>query len=230
MASPPTLRNGKDGIEMNRHTTALEILRGGTVIPAIPLALDENRRFDEAGQRRLIRYYLACGVGGVICHISASWFPPEICDIGLERYDRLVEYAGGKGVKIAFENLRKIGNVAYFADRYEGADNVVFCYDCGHEHCYTQTVCFPDIFRDRMAYTHIHDNFGRSKDDYYGDPDLHLMPFDGEIDYSRVVRKLDEYGYEGSLTLEVSNSVYPDESRESFIARAYDAIIRISHM
>ena len=50
---------------MNRYTTALEILRGGTVIPAIPLVLDENRRFDEAGQRRLIRYYLACGVGGV---------------------------------------------------------------------------------------------------------------------------------------------------------------------
>ena len=164
---------------------------------------------------QLINAYSAIANGGTLMQ-------PHIID--------RIEYAGGKGVKIAFENLRKIGNVAYFADRYEGADNVVFCYDCGHEHCYTQTVCFPDIFRDRMTYTHIHDNFGRSKDDYYGDPDLHLMPFDGEIDYSRVVRKLDEYGYEGSLTLEVFNSIYPDESRESFIARAYDAIIRISRM
>ena len=57
---------------MNRHTTALEILRGGTVIPAIPLVLDENRRFDEAGQRRLIRYYLACGVGGVAVAVHTT--------------------------------------------------------------------------------------------------------------------------------------------------------------
>ncbi|MDL2328061.1 dihydrodipicolinate synthase family protein, partial [Ruminococcaceae bacterium OttesenSCG-928-A11] len=45
--------------------TALELLHRGTVIPAIPLALDENRAFDEARQRALARYYLACGVGGI---------------------------------------------------------------------------------------------------------------------------------------------------------------------
>ena len=49
---------------MGRHEEALKILHGGTVIPAIPLVLDENRKFNEAGQRTLIRYYLdAGGVG-----------------------------------------------------------------------------------------------------------------------------------------------------------------------
>ena len=42
---------------MGRHEEALKILHGGTVIPAIPLVLDENRKFNEAGQRTLIRYY-----------------------------------------------------------------------------------------------------------------------------------------------------------------------------
>ena len=34
---------------MNRHEKALEILHQGTVIPATPLALDENREFYEEG-------------------------------------------------------------------------------------------------------------------------------------------------------------------------------------
>ena len=50
---------------MGRHEEALKILHGGTVIPAIPLVLDENRKFNEAGQRTLIRYYLDAGVGGL---------------------------------------------------------------------------------------------------------------------------------------------------------------------
>ncbi len=35
----------------------------GLVIPAMPLALDENRRFDERRQRALVRYYAAAGAG-----------------------------------------------------------------------------------------------------------------------------------------------------------------------
>ena len=31
---------------MDRHEKALEILHNGTVIPAIPLVLDQNRKFD----------------------------------------------------------------------------------------------------------------------------------------------------------------------------------------
>ena len=42
---------------MNRHEQALKILAQGTVIPATTLALDENRQFDEAHQRLLVRYY-----------------------------------------------------------------------------------------------------------------------------------------------------------------------------
>ncbi len=53
---------------------ALSILREGTVIPAIPLALNEDRSFDEAGQRKLIRYYLAAGSGGVAVGVHTTQF------------------------------------------------------------------------------------------------------------------------------------------------------------
>ncbi len=59
---------------MNRHEKALEILLGGTVIPAIPLALDENRKFDSATQAKLVRYYMNAGSGGVAAAVHSTQF------------------------------------------------------------------------------------------------------------------------------------------------------------
>lgn len=59
---------------MNRHEKALEILHNGTVIPAIPLALTEERTLDEASQRKMIRYYMAAGSGGVAAAVHSTQF------------------------------------------------------------------------------------------------------------------------------------------------------------
>ncbi len=66
---------------MDRHQKALQILKEGTVIPATPLALDENRKFDEYSQRLLMRYYLNCGVGGIATAVHSTQFEirdPEV--------------------------------------------------------------------------------------------------------------------------------------------------------
>lgn len=44
----------------------------GTVIPAHPLALTEERQLDEAGQRALTRYYIDAGVGGVAVGVHTT--------------------------------------------------------------------------------------------------------------------------------------------------------------
>lgn len=59
---------------MNRHEKALEILAKGTVIPATPLALDENRNLNEKGLRLLMNYYLNCGVGGIATAVHTTQF------------------------------------------------------------------------------------------------------------------------------------------------------------
>lgn len=59
---------------MNRHDKALEILHNGTVIPAIPLALDENRKFDAKTQARMVRYYMHAGSGGVAAAVHSTQF------------------------------------------------------------------------------------------------------------------------------------------------------------
>jgi len=52
----------------------LEALRSGTVIPAIPLALDADRRFDPRRQRALVRYYIDAGAGGIAAGVHTTQF------------------------------------------------------------------------------------------------------------------------------------------------------------
>ncbi|HWP68890.1 MAG TPA: hypothetical protein VN437_06260, partial [Rectinemataceae bacterium] len=55
-------------------TFVRERISCGTVIPAIPLALDADRKFDERHQRALIRYYIDAGVGGLAVGVHTTQF------------------------------------------------------------------------------------------------------------------------------------------------------------
>jgi hypothetical protein len=61
----------------------LRLLRQGVAIPAHPLALDANRRFDRRRQRALSRYYIDAGAGGLAVGVHTTQF--EIRDVGLYR-------------------------------------------------------------------------------------------------------------------------------------------------
>ena len=61
----------------------LGVLRRGAVIPAHPLALDANRKFDARRQRALSRYYLDAGSGGLAVGVHTTQF--AIRDVGLYR-------------------------------------------------------------------------------------------------------------------------------------------------
>lgn len=170
----------------------------------------------------------ANGIPVVVMHVDSGWNPPPICDIGLNRFDALVEYADKKGVKIAFENIRNFGTLAAMMQRYRRVDAVGYCYDCGHEHCYTETVRFTDLFGDRILCTHIHDNVGRDGRD---DPDDHLMMFDGNIDYADMMARLRAVNYTGTLTVELEkNDRYASMSNGQYIKSAYERIVKISKL
>ncbi|HEX5553819.1 MAG TPA: dihydrodipicolinate synthase family protein [Chitinophagaceae bacterium] len=51
-----------------------KLLHQGAVIPAHPLALDRDLKLDEMRQRRLTRYYLASGVGGLAVGVHTTQF------------------------------------------------------------------------------------------------------------------------------------------------------------
>src|SRR3954454_21809896 len=52
----------------------LERLKRGIVIPAHPLALTHDRRFDERSQHPLPRYYHAAAAGGIAIGVHATQF------------------------------------------------------------------------------------------------------------------------------------------------------------
>jgi len=77
---------------------AFEVLRRGVVIPASPLALNAQRRWDERRQRALWRYYSAAGAGGIAVGVHTTQFAIRDPEIGLfrpllelaqEEFDRL---------------------------------------------------------------------------------------------------------------------------------------------
>ncbi|GAB2672267.1 dihydrodipicolinate synthase family protein [Paenibacillus thermoaerophilus] len=58
-------------------------LHEGLVIPAHPLALDENRKLDERHQRALTRYYIASGAGGIAVGVHSTQFEIRRKDVNL---------------------------------------------------------------------------------------------------------------------------------------------------
>jgi len=68
-----------------------EFLHSGTVIPAHPLALTEDRQLDEEGQRLLSRYYIASGAGGMAVGVHSTQF--EIRDPEINLYETVLQYA-----------------------------------------------------------------------------------------------------------------------------------------
>lgn len=66
-------------------TSVREHLRAGQVIPAHPLALTAKRTLDEPRQRRLTRYYLDSGAGGVAVAVHTTQFAIRDSSVGLFR-------------------------------------------------------------------------------------------------------------------------------------------------
>ncbi|MBR7121360.1 MAG: dihydrodipicolinate synthase family protein [Lentisphaeria bacterium] len=80
--------------------------RKGCVIPAQPLALDENRKFMPQYQRALCRYYIDAGVGGIAVGVHSTQFEIRKPEIGLyepvlsETSKFIDQWCGKRGRKI----------------------------------------------------------------------------------------------------------------------------------
>ena len=70
----------------------IDQVRKGVVIPASPLALTEERKFDEFRQRVLMRYYLDAGAGGIAVGMHFTQF--EIRTPGIDLYEPVLKTCG----------------------------------------------------------------------------------------------------------------------------------------
>jgi sugar phosphate isomerase/epimerase len=160
-----------------------------------------------------------------IVHVTISSTAPAISAIGMNRFLELDEYALQKGVHIAYENLEipeHLDAVLLDAPLYHG-----FCWDCGHNYCYTPLVDMMGKYADRLICTHIHDNFGVRTPGlitYYDD--LHMLPMEGGLNWQGFADRIKASGYMGPLTLELSAKAkqeYQTMPLQEFYQRAYAA-------
>ncbi len=159
--------------------------------------------------------------------------------VGLANYGKIVNHAKNRNVKIAFENTEGDDYLAALMNEFKDYDNVGFCLDTGHEQCYNYGKDLLALYGDKLICTHINDNLGIS--DYNGKifwtDDLHLLPFDGIVDWENFAQRLCKCGYNDILTFELNIRNKPNRHEldkyssmpiESYIAEAYSRACRVA--
>ena len=154
----------------------------------------------------------------MVVHLSSGLIAPAISEVGQARFKRLVDYAIRKNVKIAFENQRKLANLAWAMETFEDTDMVGFCWDCGHESCFTPGREYMPLFGKRLICTHIHDNVGI---------DSHQLPMTGSIDWKAFSDVFKEIGYQGIISIEYAHGNMPEHLVEDFAKLTYQTVKHI---
>ena len=176
--------------------------------------------------KKTVDHCLIVGAPIAVVHLSSGENAPAITDVGRDRFSRLVKYAATKNVKIAFENQRKLANLAWAFETFD--ESIVgFCWDCGHESCFTPGRKYMPLFANRLACVHIHDNFGVYNED------SHLLPFDGKIDFEQVAAQLRSASFDGALMLEAvteNSNVYNGIDPLQYLEHAATAAHKLAEM
>ena len=160
----------------------------------------------------------------IVVHLSSGINPPIVSDVGNARLKKLMEASRETGVPIAFENQRKMANLALMFEYYPDA---VFCWDTGHEACFTPGWEYMPFFGKKLAALHVHDNTAEFDKDY------HMLPFDGKIDFDRVARQIAASPFRGTLMLEAhrgASDLYDDMTAEEYYRRAGAAARKLADM
>jgi hypothetical protein len=107
---------------MTLNTIPAEIqknVRKGMVIPAVPLALNQDRKLDERYQRGLVRYYLDAGAGGLAVGVHTTQFAIRRPEIGL--YEPVLTTVSQATDEWCKSHLNKILKIAGVCGRTEQA-------------------------------------------------------------------------------------------------------------
>ena len=162
----------------------------------MPAAWSKNAEIARPILQDLLQSAADCAAAEIPILVVHSWtgldytFREE--DLCFDHFDKLVAQAQRDGICIAFENLEGPEYLMALMERYEGCSAVGFCWDSGHEQCFTPRWDFLSSYGDRLLMTHLNDNLGVTDPagSLSGTDDLHLIPFHGITDWTDTVRRL----------------------------------------
>lgn len=112
----------------------------------------------------------------VVAHASKGDNPPKISPLQAQKLKTMLEKTTAT---LCLENVRSNENL--FTLLSLNLPNLKACFDLGHAHAYGNEKEVFEKLKDKIACTHLHDNFG--KDD-------HLILGEGEIEFKEILDKL----------------------------------------
>ena len=157
---------------------------------------------------------------GVI-HTSSAPIP-NLCELGIKRWKKIVKAAEEYGFVLATENLKDKSVLNYIFENIK-SPNLKICYDIGHDLCNFNGEFNLEDYHDMVVATHIHDNDGTQ--------DLHFLPFHGVLKWKEMLKKLKNSGFTGTLTSEsFCRFAYNIVDAKKFYKKAYEAMTKVDEI
>lgn len=144
-----------------------------------------------------------------------------INNLGIKRLENIISLAEDRNIQVAFENLNNIYNLDLVLSIFE-SKNVGYCYDSCHHVNYAPNDDLIKQYGNRLMALHLQDNGGKHNQ--------HQLPFDGNIEWIRVMKKIAHSGYQGATTLEPMNWDYEHLSIQQFLDLAYQRAKKLDEL
>ena len=221
------------------HTTARAADAAGLFIQSIhaPHLGTAHIWLDTAAGEAAIEELLTClrechevGVTLMISHVYMGFDPEHPTELGIARYARLLDEAQKCGIRIAFENAEGEKYLAAIRDRLWEHPAAGFCIDTGHEICYNYGHDLIAKYGEKLIATHLDDNLGISGESIFWLDDLHLLPWDGVVDFEGVAKRIQKTPFDGILMFELTVKSKPGRhENEKYLSMGYDSYLKEAH-
>ena len=162
-----------------------------------------------------------------VIHLCNTNNAPPRNNAGIERLKRITEKAERDNINIAIENGYTPDDIHYVFDSIP-SKKLGFCFDSCHQSYMTPDCDLLEEFGKHLMALHLSDSFGMPENiihekgtiEWIRQVDVHLLPFDGNIDWTKITQQLKEIEYKGAIAFEVHS--WTDEyTPEKFYREAF---------
>ncbi len=246
---------GFDAVFVSWHTDSplaawkAESLALGLEMPFIhaPFSKIEYLWEDDALGDEVLKVQMACvedsaknDIPIVVCHVYKGFGKEEKpTEIGLTRIKKLLDFAWEKGVRIAFENTEGEAYLDAVLTTFWDHPATGFCIDSGHELCYNYGHDLISKYGKKLIATHIDDNLGITGETIFWHDDLHVLPWDGKVDFDSFVKRVKATEFSDTLMFELTvkskpnhteNDCYREMGCDAYLKEAYARACRLAKM
>jgi len=140
--------------------------------------------------------------------LDTRFVSPEVIEYKVGFLKRVLKRAGDPDITVCVENLSE--NAEQMAPIFDALPSLCLTLDLGHAQLLSDqntSFGFIEKFPDRIRHIHAHDNLGGES----SADDLHLPVGKGIVDFDGILKRLNQIGYNGTMTLELK----PAEIRDN---------------